>query len=80
MSNLVYLPGVPSPIILPSNLTTGTMSLVVTAMKSSSADTAFSGVKDFSTISKLIFFAASMTNFLVIEGRTLLVSGAVCIF
>ena len=80
MSNLVYLPGVPSPTVLSSNLTTGTMSLVVTAMKSSSADMACSGVRDFSTISRLIFLAASITNLRVMEGRMLLVSGAVCSF
>ncbi len=41
MSKFVYWPGVPLPIGLSSNFTTGTMSLVVTAMKSSSAEAAF---------------------------------------
>ena len=80
MSNSVYLPGVPLPIVLSSNLTTGTTPLVVTAMKSSSADMVCSGVKDFSTISRFIFLAASITNLRVMEGRMLLVSGAVCSF
>jgi archaellum component FlaG (FlaF/FlaG flagellin family) len=62
MSNFVYLPGLPSPMSLPSNLTTGTIPLVVTAIKSSSESFACCGVKDFSIISNPIFLPASIAN------------------
>ncbi len=77
-NSIVYLPGLPGPMVLASNLTTGTISLVVTAMKSSSALRAWWGVNDFSTTSNPIFLAALIANLRVIEGRILAVRGAVC--
>ena len=76
-SNLVYFPGLPLPIILPSNSTTPTISLVVTAIRSSLADMACLGVNCFSIISSPTFSPACIAYFRVIEGNILLSSGAV---
>ena len=73
----MYLPGVPLAIFWSSNFTTGTMSFVVTPMKSSSTFLAWSGVMDFSTIVISISRAAWSMYHLVIEGRMLDDSGAV---
>jgi len=78
MSNPVYLPGSPSPIILLSNFTTGTISLVVTAMKSSSAQPVCCGVNGFSITFNPIFLPACIANLRVIEGRILPAREAVC--
>jgi len=77
-SNFVYLPGVPLPMVLSSNLTTGTISLVVTARNSSSAPAACWGVSDSSRTSSPMFRPALMANSRVMEGRILAVRGAVC--
>ena len=76
-SDLVYFPGLPLPIILPSNSTTPTMFLVVAAISSSLAKAAWAGVNCFSTIFNPIFPPALMVYFRVIEGNILLVKGAV---
>jgi len=78
VSNFVYLPGLPSPMSLPSNSTTGIISFVVEAINSSSAPLACCGVNDFSIVFNPIFLLALITNLRVMEGRILTVSAVVC--
>lgn len=78
ISFFVFGPGFSLAMGWESNFTTGTMSFVVTAKKSSLAVAACWSVIDCSMIFILRIFAVFITYFLVMDGRMFAVSGAVC--
>ena len=75
---LVVGPGLGDLVGFLSKRVMGTMSFVVTAMNSSSAWAACWGVRDFSRISRPMFWAAFRTYLRVIEGRMCGERGVVC--
>src|SRR3989339_251817 len=73
-------PGLPAEMVWPSKFVIGMISAVVTAVKSSSADLAWSEVMDCSTISIPSLLAAKATYFRVMDGKMLAERGVVYSF